>query len=482
MKMLKKALCRKGFYKMTNDISFPSSSENKVGSLSHLWRLFYPLMLTALSGNLMLFMDKVLLSRFDSLAMAAVSTIGMIFTIFQLSTISIASIAEVFVGKSNGADEPEKIGPIVWQMVWFSLLTSIFFIPVGLFCGPYLIPANYHEYGIPYFKGIMIFGCMFPLVAALGSFYVGQGKVRLVTISTIVVNIINIILAYVFIFGFEPLIPSYGSLGAALASGISITIQAIWLFCFFLQKKYRERNNTHSYKFNKPQLMHYLKVGTPNAIGHLIEMTGWACLLQIMARCSEAHIMVLATGQAILVLLAFTTDGLQKALTVVASNIIGMKRLDLLSRLVQSGLKLHSLMILSFSVLFFFFSHNVIDLFYDDNLNPLSDHFLLQYANSICFWVLIYFALDGLVWISAGILTAFEDTFFVMAMNAICVWVAAIIPAYIIVNLLKTDASFSWKIMVLYALINAVGFMMRYLKWKRIAGTKISAGQADNLV
>src|SRR3990167_4885294 len=435
----------------------------KTASLAELWHISYPLMLTALSGNLMMFMDRVLLCRYQPTAMAAVTTVGMIFTIFQFAGISIASIAEVFVSKYNGANQQAKIGPLVWQMIWFSALTAFVFFPVGYLCGELLLPLKYHAFGVVYFKTIMFFGPMFPLVAALSSFFIGQGSVKVITYSTIAVNFINIILAYVFIFGLC-IIPQQGAMGAALATGIAISLQAAFLFIIFLRKEHRLKCNTACSYIKSAEFLRCLKVGVPNATGYLIEMAAWAFLLQMITRTDEAHIMVLAFGQAIFLLVPFTTDGLQKAIIAVASNLIGMQKLRLLTTLIKSGLKLHGLIVLFFAIPFLIFPELLVNLFFSTEESFINYATLLAYTKTTCMWVLFYFVFDGLVWVSAGILTAFEDTVFIMIMNTVSVWLLAILPNYIAISYFNASPASIWKLMTIYALVNSIGFCLRYIK------------------
>lgn len=435
---------------------------NKKTNISALWRIAYPLMLATLSGNLMLFVDKVLISRFDALAMAAVAAIGMIFTVFQVGTASIVSIAEVFVGKFNGSQEYHKTGPVVWQMIWFSLFTMVVFFPIGMFCGKLFLPLEYHVFGVPYFKSIMLFGPVFTLIAALSSFYIGLGKVKLVTFSTILANFINIILDVILIFGVEPYVSPMGTLGAAIATGISISLQALLLFIFFLQKKYRIFNQTAQFQFSFDLFIKCLKIGIPNSLGYFAEMTAWAILLQLMAYHSHEHIIVLASGQAIFLLLTFTTDGLQKSIIALTSNIIGSRSLELLPKLIKSAIKLHFILVVCFAIPAVFFPEQIIEFFISDNEDSINKEILLRYANITCLLVLFYFVFDGLVWIFAGILIAFEDTKFVMIMNSLSVWLLAILPIYVAVDLLNYDANIIWECMIVYAFINALGFYLRY--------------------
>jgi len=100
------------------------------GSVQELWAISYPLILSILSVNMMLFFDRLILARYNTGAMNAAVLAWLIFSIFQLGTIGIASIAEVFVGQYNGAKKLNKMGEPVWQMIWFSLMTGFIFIPI----------------------------------------------------------------------------------------------------------------------------------------------------------------------------------------------------------------------------------------------------------------------------------------------------------------------------------------------------------------
>src|SRR5215467_289720 len=147
-------------------------TQHAEGSVQELWAISFPLILSILSINLMTFVDRLMLSKYGIQAMNAAVVADLVFNIFQFGVLGIASISEVFVGQFNGAKKYRRMGEVVWQMVWFSLATVIFFVPMSLFAGPYLIPqAEYIADGVPFFKWIMIFGPFFPLHAALASFF-----------------------------------------------------------------------------------------------------------------------------------------------------------------------------------------------------------------------------------------------------------------------------------------------------------------------
>ena len=94
--------------KGTNNASTNAISKYPAGSFLEFIHISVPLILSFLSVSLMIFTDRFFLANYSIDAMnavAAASTAGFILFTF---TMNIASIAEVFVGKHNGAEEYEK--------------------------------------------------------------------------------------------------------------------------------------------------------------------------------------------------------------------------------------------------------------------------------------------------------------------------------------------------------------------------------------
>ena len=82
---------------MTQLTKFPS------GSRRELFTLPVPLMLSALSGNLRVVFDRLVLSHYSLEVMNAAAAAGMMAMIFIYGAIGIVSIAEVFGGQFNGS-------------------------------------------------------------------------------------------------------------------------------------------------------------------------------------------------------------------------------------------------------------------------------------------------------------------------------------------------------------------------------------------
>lgn len=445
------------------------------GSLKELWTISYPLILSILSVNIMIFVDRLILAKYDTKAMNAAVVAVLIFNVFQCGAVGIASISEVFVGQYNGAQKHKQIGEPVWQMIWFSLMTAFIFVPVGLLAGPFFIShADYAADGIPFFKVLMLFGPTFPLAAALSSFFIGRGSVKRVMITTIGSNILNIILDFLLIFGVNGFLPALGAKGAALATGISQTLQALLLLGVFLQDRHRDSHGTDQWKFKPALFFKGLRIGLPNAFSGVFDALAWSVLAQILAAASAAHMTVYSIGDSFYVLFAVGFLGLQKGVTAVAANYLGANREEVLSRTLRAGAKLVFGILLCLSIPMFCFPERLAELFSESGSASLLDPSLQRHIQIAMRWLWLYFMFDAISALVCGLLTAAGDTFFVMGMNTANAWLFSVIPTYFCVFYFGGSPILSWGLWALYGFVNALCFFLRYrLKTNSSAASRI---------
>lgn len=449
---------------------YASLTPHPEGSVREIWHVALPLMISFLSGSLMMFLDRLILATYSTAAMNAAAAAGMFCAIFHFGAIGITSIAEVFVGQSNGAKKYREVGAPVWQMLWFSLATALLFVPLAFTAGPLLLPEyHFHDLGLPYFQWMMLFGPVFPAVASLTAFFVGLGKVRLVLVGTIIANVINVGLDILLIFGVGNFLPPMGTTGAAIATGISQCVQLGIFAAVFFNWHNRAKYGTALYRFRPSLLWSCLKIGTPNALSHIIEIAAWATTTRMIASLSEAHLSMAVIGQSFYMLIAFGMEGLQKAVIAVTANFIGAKRWEMVAKAWRSAIKLLLISAIPFSLILIVYPDPLIQLFISEETAPeLALHLttLLRFA---CAWIWLYFILDGLTWITIGVLTAAGDTFFIMVMNAFTAWTFAVLPIYLFVVKVNGPPTRYWMCICLYGFMNALSFYLRFrtAPWKK---------------
>lgn len=438
------------------------------GGVRELLSIAFPLMFSALSVNLMMFLDRLILANYSITAMNAAVSAGMVCAMFQFGAIGISSIAEVFVGQYNGAGKKAKLGEPVWQMLWFSLFTASIFWPFAQFGATWLVPSEFHTDGIPYYQWIMVFGPVVPAIAALSAFFIGQGKTRLVLASTIIGNALNLVLDLIFVFGIENLLQPMGARGAAIATVFSQGAQVLILFTVFLSKGNCKSCGTAHLAFRVKAFLKCLKIGTPNAIGHMIAIGALAYLIHLMASVGSLHITVFAVGQTIFVVFAFTLEGMQKAVISVAANFIGAKKPDYIKKMIGSSIKIQAILAGILVIPLLLFPNPLIDIFIKEGTAGVDIAELVYYLKIAFAWIFVFFFFDGVTWSFAGVLTAGGDTRFIMIMNVISAWAFNIVPFYFFVVIGGKSPAWLWGLAAFYSVANSVAFYLRYRthKWK----------------
>lgn len=448
-----------------------SLNRHPPGSIKQLWSIAFPLMLFSLSMLCMLFVDRLFLAHYSTAALNAAVNAATFGWVFVGTGIIMTSIAEVFVAQYNGAGWKDRLGEPVWQMIWLSIASFAFFIPLGMINISWIYgPDRQMEQN--YFQWMMVF-CPFALLyGALCSFFIGQGKTSLVTWLAIIANLLNAILDLVLIFGIDGWIPSLGITGAAIATNGSSVFQVIVLFCFFLKKSNRDQFNTHKYALDLSLLNKCLKVGFPGALVVGIEILGWAIFYEMMSKVSEMHITLAGICQSITILFYFFCEGISKGAATIAGNFIGAKEHYRVPFVLKSGVILHFCFFIFLLVTLIFGSELVLNQFLSQSKEYMTQSF--YNTASFCLILIVFHLLfEGLRLLISGLLTAAGDTVFLLIAGSTSLWVLMVIPSYIIVVRNGAPPAVGIGIWVFYSVGAALLYYWRFNqgKWRTISLT-----------
>jgi MATE family multidrug resistance protein len=199
------------------------------------------------------------------------------------AALNIALIADIFVGRFNGSRNYKKIGSAIWQMIWFALALFPVMAAFAAWVAPHLLAKNLRSLGLPYMR-ILLVSMPIPIAAmgALGSFFTGRGKTKVILYVSIVCNLVNIFLAIVLVFGFGPF-PEFGIIGAGIATVVAQTIELLLLSATVFRKKNGEMYGVFNHRFDRKLFLESLKIGLPNAIDCLIGGGLWSFVIQLAA-------------------------------------------------------------------------------------------------------------------------------------------------------------------------------------------------------
>ncbi len=401
----------------------------KMGSLREILAISLPLMLSLASISIMVFWDRFFLSHLSQAAFSAASEGAMFFIIFEYSLISIAASAEVYVGRFYGAKKDQDVAKPCWAMFWLSLLSAIVLLPIGQWGGYYLFKGScYPDLSDRFFRSLMYFAPFFGINMALASFWVGRGKTAFVTCVTVFVNLMNIALDPILIFGGFG-IPAIGIEGAGIATGLSQVAQTAIYLAVFLNKENRTLFRTHLWKIDYENLIACVKLGWPLMVTICVQACAWSVIARMMSLSGEESLLVWGVIHTAFMLFSFIGDAVGRAGTAIASNFIGAGKTEYIPKMIRSGIRLHITVFSGIFLLFLLFPDTSISIFIM-NYDSLSPDLKRILFNAMCWNVLITF-FEALLYLWSGILMAMEDSRFLGLTGSILIWILAVIPAAI---------------------------------------------------
>ncbi|MCK6208307.1 MATE family efflux transporter [Bacillus infantis] len=213
------------------------------------------------------FVDTYFVSQIGINEVTAVGVTNAILAIYLAIFMSIGVSTNVYIAKYIGSNQIEKAGKVAKQSILLSVIIGLLFgIITFLFAEPLLklmgIEKTVLDRGVIYFKIVAIPSVLISLMFGLSSILRGTKDTKTPMKVTIFINIINIILDYVFIFGFW-LIPSFGLAGAAWATVIARLVGVILLIFHVKKSKIGNVLNLTKWSWDKEQQKELIKLGTP---------------------------------------------------------------------------------------------------------------------------------------------------------------------------------------------------------------------------
>lgn len=442
------------------------------GSVRELWSLSFPLMLSSLSAMTMIFADRLLLAHYSIQAHNAAVVATTFGWALIFGWVVLANIAEVFVAQYNGAGMPERLGEPVWQMIWLSIGSCLFFIPIAYFGSHWFYPGD-ALYERQYFSWMLLFGPFYPLHAALCGFFIGQGKTRLITCLVVIANIVNIALDQLLIFGVDGLMPSLGVEGAAIATSLATLFQTAVLAVIFFNRSNRECHGTGRWRFNLKIFGECVRIGLPNAIFFVSEILAFALYYAMMQGLGEQYITVVGICQNMWILFSFIAEGINKATATIVGNMIGAKRQQLVNGVIMSGVKLNALFFAFLALCLYTCSEFILEQFLP-NAHPafVQD---VKVSLEICLLFMSgYMFFEGLRFQFAGVLTAAGDTWFLFAAGSLMAWILLVAPVYLLVVQPKAAVERAFLLCVAYSAVSSLCYLWRIYqgKWRHIVISK----------
>jgi MATE family multidrug resistance protein len=255
-------------------------------TLGRLLSIALPMVVSQASDTIMMFADRMFLSRVGELHLAASMAGGL--TMFMLSSFFVGTVGYVtaIVAQYYGAKHYRLCGQSTFQAIMVALACYPLLLGLSPLVRYFFSVAGHRpqqiELGYVYFQ-TLVFGSVFLILRyALAGFFLGIGRTTVVMLANMAGMVINIPANYVLIFG-RLGFPQLGMRGAAIGTiAGNATIFAI-LLLFYLRGANRSQFKTNESLKLKPRIMaKLLRFGIPAGFEMFLSVTAFNLFVQFM--------------------------------------------------------------------------------------------------------------------------------------------------------------------------------------------------------
>ena len=298
-----------------------------------IWGIALPIMLGNLAQTIINFTDTAFLGHLGVVALGAAMLAGLFYLLFTTVAAGFAIGIQIIVARRFGERNYGRIGIIFEHGSLFVLVLGLLLFSVLHFFSDRLLlwlidSPGIYEASIEYIKFRqygLVFVCFNYLYRAL---YVGISNTKVITYSTIIMAVVNILLDYCLIFG-NLGFPQMGVGGAALAS-LCAEVSA---FVFFTVYSYitlrgKEFGMFAPYRL-EPELMgRILRISTPTMVQKLFSFSVWFIFFVLIEKMGETAAGISSVTRSVYLILITPCFAFSTTTNTLVSRILGEGKAD----------------------------------------------------------------------------------------------------------------------------------------------------------
>ena len=257
------------------------------GGFGQVLALAVPLIVSTSAQTIQIFVDRMFLTWHSPDAVAASMQGGITHWAAFSLFVGVVSYANTFVAQYVGANRPERVGPALWQAIYFSLAGGVIMWGLIPLAGP-LFNAFGHSPAIRqgetvYFQILCVGDLFYMVETALSCFYTGRGRTTPVMLINILATAVNALLDYILIFGHWGA-PAMGIAGAAWGTVASGVVACGVYIILLVRRKYRREYALFHARPERELFGRLLRYGLPNGLHFMLDMSAFALFTGLVGR------------------------------------------------------------------------------------------------------------------------------------------------------------------------------------------------------
>ncbi len=312
-------------------------SQNKIAdetSLRYMLNLAAPMVVTNISFTIMQFVDRFMVSRLGTEALAAILPAGIISFVPACFAIGVMTSVNTFVSQSLGRGQKKDCSNYCWQAIYMGLAYLSVTVAIMWPAAPWIFRTLGHEPAVVnlevIYLRIMLYAQFLAIfVWASSQFFMGVHRPIITMYAALFGQVVNITANYVLIFG-KFGFPAMGVAGAGWGTFIGITISAGIGMTMFLGGEINSNfASRRTMNVSLAKMIDLLKVGFPAGFGFFVNMAFWGIILfGLVGRFGKEALAATSAVFACMNVSFMPIVGLATALTAAVGKSIGEGRKD----------------------------------------------------------------------------------------------------------------------------------------------------------
>ncbi|WP_319266995.1 MATE family efflux transporter [uncultured Draconibacterium sp.] len=404
--------------------------------------LAFPIVLSQIGQVTVSLADNMMVGHVGTTELAAASFANSVFMIGMVFGMGVTMGLTPLVGKAFGQNQLQKA--IVWLKNGISAhLAAAIGLTMLMFCIYFLLPHMGQPNNVlilarPYYLLLCCSYLPFMFFFTLKQFFEGIGNTKIAMQITLIANVINIAVNYVFIFG-KFGFPEMGLMGAGIGTLTSRICMPL-LFIYFIVRNNRYKRYfvfARYQKVFKKDISDLLRIGVPIGFQLIVEVAAFGIGAVMMGWLGETP---LAAHQVALGLATFTymiSLGVSQANTIRVSHQMGEKDYVSLRRAVFASTHL-VLLFMSISALIFILGRNLLPFMFT------TDKDVIKVAAGLLVIAAVFQLFDGLQVVMQSSLRGMADVTKPMFIAFIAYLLIGIPTSYVFTFVLNAGPQGIW--------------------------------------
>lgn len=410
------------------------------GSMSELFRVAAPLMISAGSQAMMSAADRMVLAGCSEAALAAVTPASMLNWTVICVPMGTVLYANTFISQYDGANRPDRMMASLWQAIRLAVISGLLLLCCLPFSRPLLSlmghPPDVAEFEAQYFNTLCAGSPITLLATALSCYFNGRRMTHVAMFLSFISVMINFGLDYLLVYGVGPF-PEMGVRGAALATVLARLVESI-IYLVLIVRHRQGRSILEHAGYDRDLIRKFLRYGVPSGLHYFVDNSGFTAFLMMIGSLSQSDLAATNLAFAVNALIFVPLLGFGTAIQTLVGHHIGAERIREATSTVRNAFLLGTawtggtglMLIFAPEVClkpFFLFAREVSD-------GGPDLHALAATAATLLTFVAIYSAFDGLAVVYSSALRGAGDTVFPMLVTLLSSWLVMVVPAWILLR------------------------------------------------